>query len=60
MLLEMARMSVDDGLVMTIHPVWSVTTTPETFSKYARGHRARHPDDDDVTPIPSAPCSNGR
>ena len=43
MVLEMARMSCDDGLVMTLHPGVQRNHHPATFAGFGARHRARHP-----------------
>ena len=43
MLLEMARMSCDDGLVMTLHPAVRRNHHPATAARFGPGHRPRHP-----------------
>ena len=50
MLLQMARMSVDDGLVMTIHPGVYRNHSSATFERLRRRHRARHPGQRRPTP----------
>ena len=54
LLLEMARMSVEDGLVMTLHPgVYRNHHTP-TLAPVRRRRRVRHPDRDGVHPRAAA------
>ena len=56
MLFEMARMSCEDGLVMTLHPGVHRNHHSPTFERFGAGHRARHPDRASSSPMRSSRC----
>ncbi len=57
MLTEMARMSIDDGLVMQIHPGSWRNHNPLVFRHFGRDKRGRHPDANRTTCGRSSRCS---
>ena len=58
MLLEMARMSSDDGLVMTLHPGVRRSHHGPTRRRVRPGHRPRHPARASSSPTRCARCSS--
>ena len=59
MLLEMARMSCDDGLVMTLHPGVRRNHHGPTAARVRPGHRPRHPAAGRASPTRCGRCSSG-
>ena len=58
MMLEMARMSCDDGLVMTLHPGVRRNHHPATFDRYGADTGARHPGRRSSSPTRCGRCSS--